>query len=109
MNFRRTLLILTVFLVVLFSMTNPCLSEVKKVQEFPRTGVIESISPDLKYFVINKEKYLVSQKTRIVDEKGNVLKLSDIKPKLLVTVESVPTPRSGRLTKKVVVMERRIP
>jgi len=109
MNLKKAFLIQCVVFLVFVALISPCLSEVKPVRGFPRAVVIQSVSPDFTYFVIDKEKYLVGKKTMIVDEKGNVLKISDLKPQLLVKVESIPTQRAGRLTKKIVVMERRKP
>jgi hypothetical protein len=73
-----------------------------KQEAISYSGVIESIDKDFKFIVVNGAKMLISGNTRIVDEKGNILKMDDLKPKLSAMIEGVRTPE-GFLAKKIVI------
>jgi hypothetical protein len=74
-----------------------------KQEGIPFSGVIESIDKDFKFIVINGAKILISENTKIVDEKGNILKKDDLKLKLPVVIEGVRSPE-GFLAKKVKIL-----
>ena len=73
-----------------------------KQESISYSGVIESIDKDFKFIVVNGAKILISGNTKIVDEKGNILKMDDLKPKLSVVIEGVHSPE-GFLAKKIVI------
>lgn len=73
-----------------------------KQESISYSGVIESIDKDFKFIVVNGAKMLISENTKIVDEKGNILKMDDLKPKLSVVIEGVHGPE-GFLAKKIVM------
>ena len=73
-----------------------------KQEAISYSGVIESIDKDFKFIVVNGAKMLISGDTKIVDEKGNILKMDDLKPKLSVVIEGVRGPE-GFLAKKIVI------
>jgi hypothetical protein len=73
-----------------------------KQEAISYSGVIESIDKDFKFIVVNGAKMLISGDTKIVDEKGNILKMDDLKPKLSVVIEGVRGPE-GFLAKKIVM------
>ena len=66
------------------------------------SGVIESIDKDFKFIVVNGAKILISGNTKIMDEKGNILKVDDLKLKLSVVIEGVRS-SEGFLAKKIVI------
>jgi len=66
------------------------------------SGVIERIDKDFRFIVVNGAKALISANTNIVDEKGSILKTGDLKLKLSVVIEGVPSPE-GFLAKKIVI------
>lgn len=66
------------------------------------SGVIESIDKDFKFIVVNGAKMLISGNTKIVDEKGNILKMDDLKPKLSATIEGVRS-SNGFFVRKIVI------
>jgi hypothetical protein len=74
-----------------------------KQDGIPFSGVIESIDKDFKFIVINGEKILISENTKMVDEKGNILKRHDLKLKLSVVIEGVRSPE-GFLAKKIKIL-----
>ena len=73
-----------------------------KQEAISYSGVIESIDKDFKFIVVSGTKMLISGNTKIVDEKGNILKMDDLKPKLSVVIEGVRGPE-GFLAKKIVM------
>jgi hypothetical protein len=66
------------------------------------SGVIKSIDKDFK-LIVNDVKVLISDNTKIVDEKGNILRMNDLKPGLSVTIEGVRS-SNGFFAKKIVII-----
>jgi len=73
-----------------------------KQEAISYSGVIESIDKDFKFIVVNGAKMLISGNTKVMDEKGNMLKMDDLKLKLSVVIEGVRGPE-GFLAKKIVI------
>lgn len=73
-----------------------------KQETISYSGVIENIDKDFKLIVVNGTKILISENTKIVDEKGNSLKMGDLKVKLSVVIEGGHS-REGFLAKKIVI------
>ena len=74
-----------------------------KQETISYSGVIENIDKDFKFIVVNGTKNLISGNTKIVDEKGDILKMDDLKLKLSVVIEGVRSPE-GFLAKKIVII-----
>src|SRR5512139_827390 len=74
-----------------------------KQEGIPFSGMIESIDKDFKFIVINGAKILISENTKIVDEKGNLMKMGDLKLKLSIVIEGVRSPE-GFLAKKIKIL-----
>ncbi len=55
------------------------------------SGVIESIDKDFRSLVLNGSKIRISQNTAVLDEKGSMLKIDVLKPKLFAMIEGVTT------------------
>jgi hypothetical protein len=51
------------------------------------SGVIKSVDKDFKFIVVNDVKVLISEGTTVVDEKGKILRMNDLKPGLSVAIE----------------------
>jgi hypothetical protein len=66
------------------------------------SGVIKSIDKDFK-LIVNDVKVLISDNTKIVDEKGNILRMNDLKPGLSVAIEGVRS-SNGFFAKKIVII-----
>jgi hypothetical protein len=77
----------------------------KKVETASYSGVIESIDKDFKFIVVSGTKFLISSDTKITDEKGSMLKASDLKLKAFVAIEGVPNP-DGVYAKKIVIQKK---
>jgi hypothetical protein len=69
----------------------------KRVEIGSYSGVIESIDKDF--------KFLISSDTKIMDEKGSILKGSDLKLKVFVAIEGFPNP-DGIYAKKIVIQKK---
>ena len=69
-------------------------------------GVIERVSEDLKYIVINETKIIISSSTQIIDEKGNAIKADVLRPGFRVAVQGLQK-RDGFLAKKIVIRKRK--
>jgi hypothetical protein len=69
-------------------------------------GVIERVSEDLKYIVINETKISISWNTQIIDENGNAIKADVLRQQFSVAVQVVQK-RDGFLAKKIVIRKRK--
>ncbi len=65
------------------------------------SGLIQSVPKDGTYIVVNEAKVLVAG-AKIVSDTGSTLSMSDLKPRLYVTVEAVQRP-DGVFARKVTV------
>ena len=74
----------------------------KKEETVSYSGVIESIDKNFKSIMVNNARVYISPSTKIVDEKGNILKIDDLKPNLSVAIKAVRNP-DGFLAKKIVI------
>jgi len=67
------------------------------------SGVIKSTDKDFKFIVVNDAKVLLSDNTKIVDEKGKILRMSDLKPGLSVAIEGVRS-SNGFFANNIVIL-----
>ena len=65
-------------------------------------GIIKRISKDYKSMVVNSENILITSNTKIFDEKGQSLKIENLKPDLYVMIEGIES-KSGLLARKITV------
>ena len=106
MNFQKILLVsLSVLLVTLMVVTT-ALSQGIGGGLVSFSGVIETVSGDLKYIVINETKIIISLSTQIIDERGNAIKSDVLKPQFSVEAQVVQT-RDGFHAKKIVIKKRK--
>ena len=66
------------------------------------SGVIKSVDKDFKFIVVNDVKVLISESTTVVDEKGNILRMNDLKSGLSVAIE-MGRRSDGFFARKIVV------
>jgi hypothetical protein len=103
MNLRRDLLAYSIILIMLLMILTPSFSQVKKDEIISFSGTIKNISKDLKSIVItNDVNILISPNTKIMDEKGNVLKAGDLKAGLYVAAEAVQD-AGGFVARKIII------
>jgi len=81
--------------------------QVKKVETI--SGVIENSDKDSRFIVVDKAKIFVSPDTKIVDEKGKILKTEDLNPNLSVEVEGIQNPGGFAATKILVKTPKKRP
>jgi hypothetical protein len=67
-----------------------------------QSGVIERMDKGSKSIVVNNAKVLISDNTKIADEKGNILRTNDLKPGISVQIEGVRSPE-GFLAQKIII------
>ena len=67
------------------------------------SGVIKSTDKDFKFIVVNDAKVLISDNTKVVDEKGNILRMNDLKPGVSVAIEGVRS-SNGFFANKIVIL-----
>ena len=107
MNFQKGFLVQSILLMAtLFLIITPSFPQVKKGEMVSHSGTIKSISKDLRIVIVNDVNVLISPETKIFDEKGNTLKVNNLKPKLYVIVEGVEN-ADGIFANKIVIKELR--
>jgi len=107
MKFKKTFMF-SILLLITFMVVPPVFSQERSEKVISFSGLIESIPKDATYVVISEARILVSG-AKIVSDKGSVLGIGDLKPRLYVTVEAVQRP-NGVFAKKVTVISApRIP
>jgi hypothetical protein len=107
MRFRKTIMIgILLIATVLWSLPGFSQDKAEKVVTF--SGLIESISKDGTYIVVNEARVLVSGAT-IVSDTGSVLGIGDLKPKLYVSMEAVQKPDGVFARKVTVISSSKIP
>ena len=70
------------------------------------SGMIKEVSWDHQSIVINGRKFSISRETRIEDQKGNRLRLDDVKINYEFSLDAIQHP-NGYLIKKMVVITDR--
>ncbi|MEI9476053.1 MAG: hypothetical protein WCO26_05720 [Deltaproteobacteria bacterium] len=107
MKFKKTSMF-SILLLITFMVAPLVFSQGRSEKVISFSGVIESIPKDSAYIVISEARVLVSG-AKIVSDKGSVLGIGDLKPRLYVTVEAVKR-ANGVFAKKVTVISApRIP
>jgi hypothetical protein len=102
MKLQKIFVIIFILLTIVGVVVEPSFSQVKKDEIISFPGIIESIDKNFKFIIVNEARIFISNETKIVDEKGNVLKINDLKPKLSVTIEALRNP-DGFFAKKILV------
>ncbi len=107
MKFQRVVtisMIMTMLVLILLSLTpGKVLARGEQVITFP--GVIENISRDFEFIIVNETIISLSPQTRMLDEKGNTLTLNDLKRRTPITIEVLKT-QDKFLARKIVVKSK---
>jgi hypothetical protein len=101
MKFKKAFTI-SILLMATFWVIQPGFSQVKEERAVSLSGLITTVPKDLKYIGVEEAKVFLSD-AKIVDDKGTVLRLSDLKPKLYVNVEGIKN-QNGIFAKKITVI-----
>ena len=102
MGLRKIFLIKLFIVIFTLLIFNSGFSQVKKDEIFSFPGIIESIDKNFKFIIVNESRIFISNNTKIIDEKGSILQISDLRPKLQVMLEVLRNP-DGFFAKKIVV------
>jgi hypothetical protein len=102
MNSQKKITIILTFLTVTLLTLNLSYAQTNVGPTMTFPGVIEKISGNFKFVVVNEAKILLSSGTQIMDDRGNTLTVSDLKPRSPITIEVLKSPR-GFLAKKIVL------
>jgi len=70
------------------------------------SGIVKDVSWDHKSIVVNEKNFFMSHDTKIVDQKGNRLKIEDIKKNVDIAIDAIPHP-NGFIIKEIVVITNR--
>lgn len=95
-------LCVTVCVVMVFIFPSSSSAQAKKQGSVVISGTIESIAKDYALMAVNELPILLSSTTTVLDEKGNSLMLSDLKPKRHVRVEAIQT-KEGYQAVRIVI------
>jgi hypothetical protein len=102
MKIEKVLLTKSTILILILLILTPSFSQVKAGEIIPFTGTIKSISKDFKSIVIDNINIAISSDTKILDEKGNALKVNELRPELYVAIEALENPHVF-LARRIVV------
>lgn len=102
MKLEKVFVIIFILAIGTYISVKPGFSQINKNEIVSFPGAIESVGEDFKFIVVNETRVYISSDTNISDEKGSVLSVTDLKPRLSVTVEAVRNPE-GFFAKKIVI------
>ncbi len=102
MKFKKNVIINLIILTFTFLILNPGYAQMKGGQTITFPGVVEQISANFEFIVVNETKISLSPNTQIMDDRGNTLTVSDLKPRSPIAIEVLKSPR-GFLAKKIIV------
>jgi len=74
--------------------------ETKKEETQSFSAMVQSISGDRTFIVVNETRVFVTRDTKIVNEKGNPITVYELKPKMAITLEVFKKPK-GFFAKKI--------
>ena len=80
-----------------------------KVEHVSLSGSVDRIDYEQKAVSLNGERILLPPGTPIVDERGNRLSFSDIKPKTQIAVEAVRYEKGGKIEVTRITVRRNLP
>lgn len=102
MTLTKVFLIECVVIMVVLCLISPSFSQIRQGKRIIHSGIIELVSEDFKYISINERRIPITPNTSVIDTKGNILEISDLKAGLYAVVELIRKP-DGSLEKRIVV------
>ena len=88
--------------VLVVLLIGPATSQIQRREIISFSGVIESISKDPNFIVVNEAKIFISAATQIMDESGELHKIDYLRPKRHVTIEAFRNP-NGLMARKIAI------
>ncbi|MDI6762084.1 MAG: hypothetical protein QME83_03535 [Thermodesulfobacteriota bacterium] len=70
------------------------------------SGIVKDVTWDHKSIVVGGKSFFISRDTKVIDQKGNRLKIDDIKKNADVAIDAIPHP-TGFIIKEIVVITDR--
>jgi hypothetical protein len=91
-------------LMLTLSLISPAFSQGGPDRRIANAGVIVWVSWDLKYIAINtsEHKILITPQTKVLDEQGNSLRVSDLRRGLRIVIEVVRI-SDGSMEKRIII------
>jgi len=105
MKFKKNIIASVIILTLTFLTLNSGFAQTKANQAIIFPAVVEQISSDLKFIIVNEARVSLSSNTQITDDKGNTLTLYDLTRGSSVSLEVVKQ-GSGFLAQKIVIKKR---
>jgi len=104
MNIKKSLLLMSLALLINLLCHNIGTTQTKRPDEtIFLSGPVKEVSWNHKTIIVNDKKFFIYQDTIVVDQRGNELKLEDIKQDGNVAIDAIKIP-SGYAIKKIVVI-----
>ncbi len=108
MNGQKVFITQGVIVGILLLWIIPGFCQATKEETFSFTAVIEKVDERYRFIVVNEARVSLSSETAILDERGALLKATDLRYQLPVSLEVVRKPE-GLTAKKIVVQPARRP
>ena len=104
MNLKKVFLIKLLILVIALSLIGPVSSQGQTNKTIMYTGVIQMVTRDFKYIALNTVEHNIpiTPQTKVFDERGNSLKVNDLRRGLNIAVEMIRNP-DGSTEKRIIV------
>lgn len=107
MKTGRTALIIAIALLPILLSSGTGFGQIKEANgTIFFSGIVKNVSWDYKSIVVNEKNFFMSHDTKIVDQKGNRLKIDDIKKNTDVAIDAIQNP-NGYMIKNIVVITDR--
>jgi hypothetical protein len=102
MDMKKIFWVELLALVLTLSFIGPAFSQSGPNRVIAHAGAIEWVSNDFKLIYINERKVLISPQTKILDDQGNSLKVTELRRGRRVVVELVRI-SDGSMEKRVII------
>jgi hypothetical protein len=99
---QKTFLLKSAILILVLVISYPSFSQIKRQGIMSFNGTIDSIPKDSKFIVVDERRIFISSGTKIVDERGNTLRMNDLKLRSHVAIEGTEKP-DGIFAEKITV------
>jgi hypothetical protein len=107
METRRAVLLIAIALLPILLFSNGSFGQTKGAKEtIFLSGIVKEVSWDHQSIVINGRKFFISGDTRVEDQKGNRLRLGDVKINLEFAIDAIQNPNGYTIKKIVVITDR---
>ncbi len=108
MNLKKVFFIKLLVLLIVFLFIAPAFSQGNQSKTIMYAGVIQWVSSDFKYIAIPsaERSILIPPETKVFDEQGNILKISDLRRGLHIVVEFIKNP-DGSTEKRIIIKSER--